>query len=90
VNIINSQGIHVGEVRGAAIFDLGGQRLYHLRGINIYRLSGELVGHLPRTQNYDTEKRLHRSLDRLFPITIRPSRELKVARPAMINSNATG
>jgi hypothetical protein len=73
VNIINSKGIHVGVVRGAAIFDLGGQKLYNLKGINIYRLSGELVGHLPRTP--DIEKRLDRSSDRLFPVTSRPSPE---------------
>jgi hypothetical protein len=73
VNIINSRGIHVGEVRGGAIFDLGGRKLYALKGINIYRLSGELVGHLPHTP--DTEKRLDRSADRLFPITSRPSRQ---------------
>ena len=69
LNIINSQGIHVAQVRGAAIFDLGGRQLYRLRGINIYRLSGELVGHLPKTQ--DTEKRLDRSGDRLFSVTAR-------------------
>jgi hypothetical protein len=81
VKIINSQGIHVGEVRGAAVLDLRGRRLYHLRGMNIYRLSGELVGHLPHTQSYDTEKRLDRSADRLFPINdFRPSRELVTRR----------
>jgi hypothetical protein len=80
VKIINSQGIQVGEIRGAAIFDLGGRQLYRLRGMNIYRLSGELVGHLLHTQSYDSEKRLDRSADRLFPIVIRPSRELEVTR----------
>jgi hypothetical protein len=72
VNIFNSKGIHVGVVSGASIFDLGGQKLYRLRGINIYRLSGELVGHLPSGR--DTEKRLDRSADKLFPIASRPSR----------------
>jgi hypothetical protein len=32
-------------VTGAAIFDLGGHKIYELKGINIYRLSSELVGH---------------------------------------------
>jgi len=67
VNIINSKGVHIGVVRGAAVFDLSGHKLYVLKGINVYRLSGELVGHLPRGQ--DTEKRLDRSADRLFPVT---------------------
>ena len=78
MNIINSRGIHVGEVRGGAIFDLGGRKLYALKGINIYRLSGELVGHLPHTP--ETEKRLDRSADRLFPITSTPSRQSEQIR----------
>jgi hypothetical protein len=78
VNIINSRGIHVGEVRGGAIFDLGGRKLYALKGINIYRLSGELVGHLPHTP--ETEKRLDRSADRLFPIASTPSRQSEQTR----------
>ena len=73
VNIINSNGIHVGVVRGAEIFDLRGQKLYALKGVNIYRLTGELVGHLPKTQ--DTQKRLDRSADRLFPVTSRAARQ---------------
>jgi len=73
VNIINSAGIHVGEVRGAAIFDVRGQKLYALKGVNIYRLTGELVGHLPKTE--DTQKRLDRSADRLFPITSKAARQ---------------
>lgn len=64
-NIFNSNGIHVGVMEGAAIFDLKGRKLYHLKGINIYRLSGELVGHLNGTQGSD--KRLDRFTDRLFP-----------------------
>ena len=73
MNIINSNGIHVAVVRGAAIFDLRGQKLYALKGVNIYRLTGELVGHLPKTQ--DTQKRLDRSADRLFPVTSRAARQ---------------
>jgi hypothetical protein len=73
VSIINSKGIRVAEVRGTAIFGLGGQKLYHLKGINIYRLSGELVGHLPDTQ--DKELRLDRSADRLFTLRNRAPRE---------------
>lgn len=46
MHMINSKGIHVGNLIGSAIFDLGGQKLYELKGINIYRLSGKLVGHL--------------------------------------------
>jgi hypothetical protein len=65
-NIFNSNGIHVGVVEGAAIFDLRGQKLYHLKGINIYRLSGELVGHLNGAQGSD--KRLDRFTDRLFSV----------------------
>ena len=63
-NIFNSNGIHVGVMEGAAIFDLKGRKLYHLKGINIYRLSGELVGHLSDARG--SEKRLDRSTDRLF------------------------
>ena len=63
MNIINSKGLHVGLVTGAAIFDLNGQKIYELRGINIYRLSGELVGHL--NGPHGTEKRLDRFTDRL-------------------------
>jgi sporulation protein YlmC with PRC-barrel domain len=63
--IFNSEGIHVGTVTDAAIFDLKGQKLYDLKGLNIYRMSGELVGHLNDAQG--TEKRLDRSTDRLFP-----------------------
>ena len=65
-NIFNSNGIHVGTVDGAAIFDLDGQKLYDLRGVNIYRLSGELIGHLNNTQG--GEKRLDRFTDKLFPV----------------------
>jgi hypothetical protein len=73
-NIINSKGMHVGVVIGAAIFDLSGRKLYDLKGINIYRLSGELVGHLPDARA--TDKRLGRSADRLFPLTGSPSRQI--------------
>ena len=65
MNIINSQGLHVGVVTGTAIFDLEGQKLYELKGSNIYRLSGELVGHLNATSG--SGKRLDRANDRLFP-----------------------
>ena len=65
MNIINSKGLHVGMVTGAAIFDLNGQKIYELKGINIYRLSGELVGHLNSAKG--TKKRLDRFTDRLFP-----------------------
>ena len=64
MNIINSEGVHVGLVRGAAIFDLAGQKLYVLKGLKVYRLTGELAGHLP--SGHDTDKRLDRSSDRLF------------------------
>jgi hypothetical protein len=52
-------------VTGAAIFDLGGHKIYELKGINIYRLSSELVGHLNSAQG--AENRLDRFTDRLFP-----------------------
>src|SRR3954451_17506542 len=52
-NIFNSNGIHVGVMEGAAIFDLKGRKLYNLKGVNIYRLSGELVGHLNGAQGSD-------------------------------------
>ena len=64
-NIFNSEGIHVGVVRGPDIFDLAGKKLYTLKGVNIYRPSGELVGHLSAARG--SEKRLDRSTDRLFP-----------------------
>jgi len=67
MKIFNSNGAYVGVIIAASIFDLHGQKLYELKGINIYRLSGELVGHLPRAE--DTERRLDRSADRLFPDT---------------------
>ena len=64
-NIINSEGMHVGVVIGAEIFDLSGHKLYDLKGANIYRLSGELVGHLNDATG--SKKRLDRFADRLFP-----------------------
>jgi hypothetical protein len=67
VNVLNSKGIRVGEVRGAAIFDIAGQKIYAVKGLNIYRLTGELVGHLPSGSGPET--RLHRSADKLFPVT---------------------
>jgi hypothetical protein len=79
MNIINSQGIHVAQVKGTAIFDLGGQKLYHLKGVNIYRPSGELVGHLPHTEKYDNERRLARSGDKLFPVVSRSSQTTRRA-----------
>ena len=65
-NIFNSKGTHVAVVQGTDIFGVDGQKLYRLRGINIYRLSGELVGHL--NDAHDSQNRLDRSADRLFPI----------------------
>ena len=65
-NIFNSNGIHVAVVNGGEVFDLAGQKIYELKGINLYRLSGELVGHL--NSAHGTEKRLDRSIDRLFPV----------------------
>jgi hypothetical protein len=41
-NIFNSKGVHVGVVRGDAIFGLRGQKLYDLKGSNIYKLNGDL------------------------------------------------
>jgi len=64
-NIFNSNGIHVGVVNGAAIFDLDGQKLYDLKGLNIYRLSGELVGHLNDAHGSE-KRRLDRFTDKLF------------------------
>ena len=64
-NIFNSEGIHVGVVRGPDIFDLAGKKLYTLKGVNIYRPSGGLVGHLSDARG--SEKHLDRSTDRLFP-----------------------
>jgi hypothetical protein len=64
-NILNSDGIRVGVVHGADIFDMTGKKIYKLKGANLYRLSGELVGHLNDTTG--SEKRLDRSADKLFP-----------------------
>jgi hypothetical protein len=64
-NILNSNGIRVGVVRGPDILDLTGKKLYTLKGVNIYRPSGELVGHLSGATG--SEKRLDRCTDRLFP-----------------------
>src|SRR3954452_11556665 len=58
-NIFNSNGIHVGVMEGAAIFDLKGRKLYNLKGINIYRLSGELCGHLNGAQGPDKRLDVH-------------------------------
>src|SRR6266478_5100992 len=55
-NIFSSKGVHVGVVRGNAIFGLRGQKLYDLKGSNIYKLNGDLVGHLPNASG--KEKRL--------------------------------
>src|ERR1700730_19158341 len=59
--IFNSQGVHVAFVRGPAIFDLKGKKLYELRDINIYKLSGELVGHLANAQG---DKELDKATDK--------------------------
>jgi hypothetical protein len=36
-NIFDSKGVHVGVVRGNAIFGLKRQKLYDLKGSNIYK-----------------------------------------------------
>ena len=66
-NIFNSKGIHVGVVRGDAIFGLRGQKLYDLKGSNIYKLNGDLVGHLSDARS--AVKRLDKATDKLFPST---------------------
>jgi hypothetical protein len=71
-NIFNSRGVHVAIVRGTAIFDLKGEKLFFLRGINIYKPTGELVGHL--TDAHGSEKRLDSSTDKLFPSSPHPRR----------------
>jgi hypothetical protein len=63
--IFNSRGVHVAIVRGPAIFDPMGKKLYDLKGVNIYKLTGELVGHLTDAQN--TRRHLDKSTDKLFP-----------------------
>jgi hypothetical protein len=63
-NIFNSEGRHVGIVRGSAILSIDGQRLFVLRGEKIYLPSGELVGHLPNANL--VYKRLGRIGDKLF------------------------
>jgi hypothetical protein len=67
-NIFNSKGVHVGAVRGDAIFGLRGQKLYDLKGSNIYKLNGDLVGHLPDGRGKE-KKRLDKTTDKLFPST---------------------
>lgn len=64
-NIFNSQGTYVAVVIGSGIYDLAGKKLYDLKGPNIYLPSGELVGHMSDVRSSD--KRLARSMDRLFP-----------------------
>ena len=64
-NIFNSKGVHVGVVRGDAVFGLRGQKLYDLKGSNIYKLNGDLVGHLSDTRG--AERRLDKATDKLFP-----------------------
>jgi hypothetical protein len=66
-NIFNSKGVHVGVVRGDAVFGLRGQKLYDLKGSNIYKLNGDLVGRLPDARA--KEKRLDKTTDKLFPST---------------------
>jgi len=65
-NIFNSKGVHVGVVRGDAIFGLRGQKLYDLKGSNIYKLNGDLVGHLPNASGKE-KRRLDKTTDKLFP-----------------------
>ena len=67
-NIFNSKGVHVGVVRGEAVFGLKGQKLYDLKGSNIYKLNGDLVGHLLLDAR-GKGKRLDRATDKLFPST---------------------
>ncbi len=66
-NIFNSKGVHVGVVRGDAIFGLRGQKLYDLKDSNIYKLNGDLVGHLSDARGKG--KRLDKATDKLFPPT---------------------
>jgi hypothetical protein len=66
-NIFNSKGVHVGVVRGDAIFGLKGQKLYDLKGSKIYKLNGDLVGHLSDARGKG--KRLDKASDKLFPST---------------------
>ena len=74
-NIFNSNGIHVGVMEGAAIFDLKGRKLYNLKGINIYRLSGELVGHLNGAQgSRQAARSIHRQAIPRQRQFLRPSR----------------
>jgi len=65
--IFNSQGIHVGVVRGDEVFGLKGQKLYDLKGSNIYKLNGDLVGHLSDARG--AKKHLDKATDKLFPST---------------------
>jgi hypothetical protein len=65
--IFNSHAVHVATVHGTSIFGLKGEKLYDLRGINLYKLSGELVGHLERTNA--SAKHLDKATDRLFPVS---------------------
>jgi hypothetical protein len=64
-NIFNSKGVHVGVVRGDAVFGPKGQKLYDLEGSNIYKLNGDLVGHLSDARG--KERRLDKTTDKLFP-----------------------
>ena len=63
-NIINSKGVLVGVVTGAAVLGLKGQKLYGLKGSSIYKLNGDLVGHLSDARG--KEKRLDKTTDKLF------------------------
>jgi sporulation protein YlmC with PRC-barrel domain len=67
VNILNSQGVHVGVVVGDEVFGLKGQKLYDLKGSSIYKLNGDLVGHLSDVRG--AQKRLDKASDKLFPST---------------------
>ena len=63
--IFNSKGVHVGVVRGDAVFGLNGQKLYDLKDSNIYKVNGDLVG--PFSYARGKEKRLDKTTDKLFP-----------------------
>ena len=65
--IFNSQGIHVGVVRGDEVFGLKGQKLYDLKGSNIYKLNGDLV--VICRMRAARRSILDKATDKLFPST---------------------
>ena len=62
--IFNSTGTYVAVMRGNAVHDLNGRKMYEVKDTKIYKLSGELVGHLERLSGADV--RLSKSMDTLF------------------------